>query len=74
MFIFTAAVSSPDLCAADYEACRKVNVDGACYFIQKALDMGCRVLFFPVMPHTVICRDMCIQSDPKPVRIRLMER
>ena len=44
--IFTAAVSRPDLCAADYEACRKVNVDGACYFIQKALDMGCRVLFF----------------------------
>ncbi len=44
--IFTAAVSGPDLCAREYEACRKVNVDGTCYFIQKALDMGCRVLFF----------------------------
>lgn len=44
--IFTAAVSSPDKCAADFEKCWKINVVGTEYFIQKALENGCKVLFF----------------------------
>lgn len=44
--IFTAAISSPDLCANEYEKSWKINVEGTRYFIQKAIDIGCRVLFF----------------------------
>lgn len=44
--IFTAAVSSPDKCAEQYKLCWKMNVEGTSFFIQKAMGMGCRVLFF----------------------------
>ncbi|MBR3823733.1 MAG: sugar nucleotide-binding protein [Lachnospiraceae bacterium] len=44
--IFTAAISGPDKCANEYEECWKINVEGTQFFIRKALDMGCRVLFF----------------------------
>jgi dTDP-4-dehydrorhamnose reductase len=44
--IFTAAISSPDKCASDYEACRRINVDGTAFFIEKAMEQGCHVLFF----------------------------
>lgn len=44
--IFTAAVSGPDQCASEYESCWKINVEGTEYFIKKALQNHCRVLFF----------------------------
>jgi dTDP-4-dehydrorhamnose reductase len=44
--IFTAAISGPDQCAKQYDFCKKVNVDGTGYFIQKAIDHNCNVLFF----------------------------
>ncbi len=44
--IFTAAVSGPDKCAAEYDFCWSVNVTGTIYFIRKALNRNCRVLFF----------------------------
>lgn len=44
--IFTAAVSGPDKCATDFDICWKINVEGTISFIHKALDKGCRVLFF----------------------------
>lgn len=44
--IFTAAISSPDNCEKEYAKCWKVNVDGTCFFIHKALNMRCKVLFF----------------------------
>lgn len=44
--IFTAAISSPDLCAADFQNSWKINVDGTSIFIEEALKRGCRVLFF----------------------------
>lgn len=44
--LFTAAVSSPDKCAEQYELCWKINVEGTIFFIQKAMDKGCRILFF----------------------------
>ena len=44
--IFTAAVSGPDKCAEEYEKCWKINVDGTIYFINNAIEKGCRALFF----------------------------
>ena len=44
--IFTAAVSGPDQCAAEFDRCWSVNVTGTEYFIQEALDRGCKVIFF----------------------------
>lgn len=44
--IFTAAVSAPDKCASDFDLCWKINVIGTNFFIHKALDYGCRVIFF----------------------------
>ena len=44
--IFSAAVSSPDKCAVEYNESWAVNVTGTSYFIEKALRRGCRVLFF----------------------------
>ena len=44
--IFTAAVSSPDKCAEDYDKCWNINVIGTTYFIKEAIRRGCRVLFF----------------------------
>lgn len=44
--VFTAAVSGPDRCAADYETCWSINVEGTKHFIRMAMRYGCRVLFF----------------------------
>lgn len=44
--IFTAAVSGPDQCAENFDFCWEVNVTGTKYFISKALDYQCKVLFF----------------------------
>lgn len=44
--IFTAAVSSPDLCANDYENAYSINVVGTKYFITEALKRNCKILFF----------------------------
>lgn len=44
--IFTAAVSSPDQCAKEFDICWNINVIGTSYFIKEALKRNCRVLFF----------------------------
>ena len=44
--VFTAAISGPDKCAQDFEACWNINVTGTIYFIREAINRGCRVLFF----------------------------
>lgn len=44
--VFTAAVSGPDQCANEFEACWKINVTGTEYFIREALRKNCNVLFF----------------------------
>ena len=44
--ILTAAVSSPDRCAADFESCWQINVVGTQCFICHALERHCLVLFF----------------------------
>lgn len=44
--IFTAAISSPDQCANDFQTCWKINVEGTCTFIENALSQNCNVLFF----------------------------
>lgn len=44
--VFTAAVSGPDQCAKEFDACWKINVIGTVYFIKEAVRRDCRVLFF----------------------------
>lgn len=44
--IFTAAISGPDACAENYDFCWSINVTGTNYFIKRALEKKCRVLFF----------------------------
>ncbi len=44
--IFTAAVSSPDQCANNFDSCWAINVIGTSYFIKEALNRKCKVLFF----------------------------
>jgi len=44
--IITAAVSSPDKCSNSYESSYQINVIGTKYFINKALEYECKVLFF----------------------------
>lgn len=44
--IFTAAISGPDKCASEFDFCWKVNVEGTIYFISKAIEHNCRVIFF----------------------------
>lgn len=46
LVIFTAAVSGPDRCALEFEACWNINVEGTGRFISEALERGARVLFF----------------------------
>lgn len=59
--IFTAAISSPDQCANDFESCWKVNVTGTSFFINEALKRGCRVLFFS--SDAVFGNDSFVQFD-----------
>lgn len=44
--VFTAAISGPDQCAKEFDACWKINVVGTSYFIREAIKHNCRVLFF----------------------------
>lgn len=44
--ILTAAISSPDKCATDFDICWNVNVTGTMHLIEEATKRGCRVLFF----------------------------
>ncbi len=44
--IFTAAISGPDMCANEYDFCWNINVEGTSYFIKKAIEKQCKVLFF----------------------------
>lgn len=44
--IFTAAISSPDKCAEEYDLCWNINVVGTEYFIREAIKRKCKVLFF----------------------------
>lgn len=44
--VFTAAISGPDQCAKESDACWKINVTGTSYFIREAIQRNCRVLFF----------------------------
>jgi len=43
--VFTAAVSSPDLCEREFDKCWQVNVEGTSRYIQAALDRGAKVAF-----------------------------
>ena len=42
--IFTAAISSPDLCQREYDKCWNINVIGTGNIIEKALNNNCRIL------------------------------
>ena len=44
--VFTAAISGPDKCAEEFDACWEINVTGTCSFIREAIDRNCKVLFF----------------------------
>ncbi len=44
--IFTAAISGPDKCAADFDYCWSVNVTGTQHFIRETIKRKCKVLFF----------------------------
>ena len=44
--VFTAAISGPDKCAEEFDACWNINVTGTMYFIHEAIKRHCRVLFF----------------------------
>lgn len=46
LLIFTAAVSSPDLCARQYDQCYTINVTGTSQVIRHVLARGVKVLFF----------------------------
>lgn len=46
LIVFTAAISGPDKCAVDFDFCWNINVTGTSYFINKAIEHGCKVLFF----------------------------
>ena len=44
--VFTAAISGPDQCAKEFDACWKINVTGTSFFIREAIKRDCKVLFF----------------------------
>lgn len=44
--VFTAAISSPDQCAKEFDTCWRINVIGTSYFIRESIKRKCRVLFF----------------------------
>lgn len=44
--IFTAAISSPDMCAKQFDMCWNINVVGTVFLIKEAIRRGCKVLFF----------------------------
>ena len=44
--VIAAAISSPDKCEKEFDYCWTVNVTGTIFFIKKALEMNCKVIFF----------------------------
>ena len=44
--VFTAAISSPDKCASDFDWCWSINVTGTSYFINETIKRNCKILFF----------------------------
>lgn len=44
--VFTAGISSPDICAEEFDSCWQINVEGTKFFIREAIAKGCRVMFF----------------------------
>ena len=44
--LFTAAISSPDICSNEHDRAWSVNVIGTYCFIEKAIERGARVIFF----------------------------
>lgn len=45
-FLFTAAISAPDICENQYELARAVNVTATIEFLEQIISRGARVLFF----------------------------
>ena len=43
--LFTAAISGPDKCAQEFNYCWQINVVGTNFFIHKAIEKGCKVIF-----------------------------
>lgn len=46
ILIIVAAISSPDLCEKEVEYCYRINVSGTKYLIDRAIEKGCKVIFF----------------------------
>lgn len=46
LILHLGAISSPDLCASDYNSAYQINVTGTKYFLERALKKGSKVLFF----------------------------
>ena len=44
--LLTAAISSPDICAREYDRAWAVNVTGTAEFIRRVMERGGRVVFF----------------------------
>lgn len=44
--LFTAAISSPEMCEKSYKKAYKINVQSTSHFIQQALKYQCKVIFF----------------------------
>lgn len=44
--IYTAAISSPDICEKQTELSNLINIEATEYFIRQSIDRGCRVIFF----------------------------
>ncbi len=67
--IFTAAISSPDRCASDFEHAWEINVTGTTKVISEALARKCRVLFlssdavFGDIPGEVYTEDSPTQAN-----------
>jgi dTDP-4-dehydrorhamnose reductase len=46
IIFFTSAISAPDLCENHYNEAKKINVDATSNFIDQALSLGAKVIFF----------------------------
>lgn len=44
--IYTAAISSPDICENQTELSNLINIEATEYFIRQSTDRGCKVIFF----------------------------
>ena len=46
--IFTAAISEPSVVSAQFAKAMRINVENTGTFIEGALNLGCKVLFFSI--------------------------